>query len=75
MDEPRLPALAKNPDVVIYRFTIFPARGHCFCVRVQREGSRFRLWAARFVPGIKAIAEHTELVLSETEFERLHGRI
>ena len=75
MGEPRLPALAKNPNLVVYRFTIFPAWGNYFSVRVQQEGARFRLWASHFAPRVHALAEHKEAVLSETDSERLCGLI
>src|SRR5579872_4684440 len=47
MDEPRLPSLAKDKDLVTYRFTILPAWGNAISVRIRQEGRVLRLWAKR----------------------------
>ncbi|MCX6907809.1 MAG: hypothetical protein NTY01_07180 [Verrucomicrobia bacterium] len=72
LGEPRLPVLAKNPTLMVYRFTLFPARGDYFCVRIQKEGRRFRLWASHFVPGVcRKLVEHKEQLLSEADSQKL----
>ncbi|MCX6900687.1 MAG: hypothetical protein NT105_18560 [Verrucomicrobia bacterium] len=75
MGEPPLPAFAKTPKLVAYRFTIFPAWGNYFCVRVQEEGQCFRLRATHFVPRICKVAESKEHLLSEADSQRLRGFI
>jgi hypothetical protein len=47
MKEPRLPELAKDPNVETYRFLILPTWGHSIAVRVQKRGEVYSLSARR----------------------------
>ena len=47
MNEPRLPELAKDVNVEVYRVTILPTWGNAIAVRVSRRGDSYSLSARR----------------------------
>ena len=47
MKEPRLPDLAKDVGVDVYRMTILPTWGNSITVRVQKRGMSYSLSARR----------------------------
>ena len=71
MAEPKLPDLATNKGLVIYRFTIIPTWGNPVSVRVQQEGKALKLWA-KSLSGKRhhdqdKLTEQKERILSEKD--------
>jgi hypothetical protein len=75
MKEPRLPRIARDPSVVVYRFLILPTWGNSIAVRVQKEKGIYTLSARRldgqagYNPG--KLVEQRDIRLSETDSNSL----
>jgi len=65
--EPCLRTPPKDCKKEVFRFTLLQSRGDHFCVRIDRQGEGFRLWAKRVDVHGRILLEQKERLLGTSE--------